>query len=755
MKAGYLNSTALGLTILVGITLSGQAQAQAQTTTALPSSQDAEQAGGTQSAGVEDIVVTAQRRSQSIQDVPIAISAVTAQGIAKAGIQGTEALGIAVPTLQFSRQTANGGVPFIRGVGSSQATVNTESPVAVYIDDVYYGAPSSTLMSFNNIESIEVLKGPQGTLFGRNATGGVIHVHTKAPSHEPGGTMTFGYGRYDTYYGNAYFTGGLTDTAAMNLAVTGKRQEDGYGYNAATKSDIYKSWDWAVRSQLLWEPTDATKVTVTGDYAKSRGDIGQNVILFPGTLGQGGGRNSGKFVSYANPNDYGATKRWGVSANIEQEIGDLTARSVSAYRYSKFHFLLDSDGGGVGSPVIVSTDAIGIAKTYSQELQLLSPQSGPLKWIVGAFYYRADTGFDPIYLSGLAFAPQGGGTYNTSQQKLNSYSGFGEASYEFLPDTTLTAGLRYTTDRYSADFLVTDAVRTPISGTPYSSKANFSKLTYRAILDHKFSRDVMAYASYSRGFKSGGFNLSSPTFVVNGVSQQAPVIAPEVLDAFELGVKTELFDRILRFNIAGYYYNYSNLQVGVVQNGTVVTLNAATAHIKGIDIDYQFVPSSRLTVSGGVSVIDAKYSSFPNGPIFVPRPADCTSLSTTGPLTGGNTVCLGNLQGNKPSRSPKLTISTSATYTIPSAVGEFAINGSWYHNSGYFWEPDNRLRQPKYDLIGASLTWTAPNEAVALKVYGRNLLNEFYYSYVSASTTRDSYSPEMPRNYGIEASFKF
>lgn len=743
MKSRSILATTSALVIYGG--LAGPAMAQSEGADAPAQS----------SAGVEEIIVTAQRRAESVQDVPIAISAVSAQGIAKQGIQGTEGLGIAIPTLQFSRQTANGGVPFIRGVGSAQATVNNESPVAVYIDDVYFGAPSSTLMSFNNIEGIEVLKGPQGTLFGRNATGGVVHIRTKAPSHEFSGSVTAGFASYDTYYGNAYVTGGLSETVAMSVALTGRDQTEGYGYNDATQSDIYKSWDWGLRSQLLFEPSSATKLTITGDYARSRGDIGQNVVLFPGTVGLGGGRNAGRFVSHANPNDFGATRRWGISANLEQELGELTFRSISAYRYSKFHFLLDSDGGAVGSPVIVSTDATGIAKTFSQEFQLLSPQENSFKWILGAFYYHSDSGFYPIRLTGLAFTATGGSTDNTSRQKLNSYAAFGEASYEFLPDTTLTAGLRYTTDRYKADFLVTNAAGVPISGTPYDNQANFSKLTYRAILDHKFSRDAMVYASYSRGFKSGGFNLSSPTYILGGVPVQAPIIAPEVLDAFEIGAKTELFDRKLRLNIAGYTYKYDNLQVGVVQNGSVVTLNAAAARIKGIDLDYEFAPTSRFNLTGGISIIDAKYTRFLNGPIFVPNPANCTTLSTTGPLSGGNTTCLGDLTGNTPSRAPKFTISSTATYTLPTEVGEFAASASWYHNSGYYWEPDNRLRQPEHDLVGASLTWTSLSKGMSVKVYARNLLNEFYYSYVSASNTRDSYSPEMPRNFGVELTARF
>ena len=707
------------------------------------------------SGGLEDIVVTAQRRSENIQNVPIAISAVTAAGLERQGVATTEQLGVAIPALQFSRQTANGGAPFVRGVGSSQATINNESPVAVYIDDVYLGSPASTIMGFNNIASVEVLKGPQGTLFGRNATGGVIHIRTRRPTHEPEAQALFGYGSYDTFYGSLYASEGLTENVAMSFAASGRKQVDGYGRNAATGSQIYKGYDYGFRTQILWEPSTATSLMLTGDYGYTFGDFGQSVALFPGTVGTGGGRNAGRFVSFANPDDYGKTRRWGVSARFEHGFDAVTFRSISAYRESHLDFLLDSDGGGVGTPPIVSSDASGFTKTFSQELQLLSAPGSAFSWILGGFYYYADTGYDPIRLTGVAFRPLGGAQLNESTQKLNSYSGFGEASYEFLPATKITAGLRYTTDKYDTDLVLRNAAGAPLPPTPVSDSKNFSKVTYRAIIDTKVNRDLLLYASYSRGFKSGGFNIASPTINVNGVVSASPVIEPEVLDAYEVGFKSELFGRLLRLNVAAYLYDYANLQVGVVQSGTVVTLNAAEARIKGIDVDYTFAPTDRIDISGGVAILDAKYTSFPSGPLFVPNPANCAALTTTGPLTGGNTVCVADLKGNRTSRAPKLTFTASATYTLPTDVGDFAFNASWNHNSGYFWEPDNRLRQPRHDLVAASIAWTTSDRKYSLRVYGRNLLNEFYYSYVSESTTRDSYSPEKPRNYGVEATLRF
>jgi iron complex outermembrane receptor protein len=173
-----------------------------------------------------EIIVTAQRRSESLQNVPIAISTVTAKEALKAGVSDTESLGIAVPALQFGRQAGVGATPYLRGVGTNAAAVNVESPVAVYIDDVYLGSPTASFFQFNNIDSVEVLKGPQGTLFGRSATGGVVNVRTKQPSHQEAVDVTAGYASYNTYSGSLYATGGLTNTIAANLAVTGYNQQD-------------------------------------------------------------------------------------------------------------------------------------------------------------------------------------------------------------------------------------------------------------------------------------------------------------------------------------------------------------------------------------------------------------------------------------------------------------------------------------------------------------------------------------------------
>jgi iron complex outermembrane receptor protein len=705
--------------------------------------------------GLEEIIVTAQRRSESQQNVPIAINVVTAKEALKAGVTSTESLGNAVPALQFGRQSGIGATPYLRGVGTNSAAINTESPVATYVDDVYIGAPTAAIFQFNNIDSVEVLKGPQGTLFGRNATGGVVNVHTKQPTHDDAVDVTAGYAKYDNYSGSLYANGGLSDTVAANLAVTGYDQRHGYGH-LVTGQDIYKSWNYALRGQILWEPDADTKIRLTGDYSRGKGDQGINPTIAPGSLATGGATFPGRYRSTNSPADVAKTKSYGTSLKASHDFGPVSLVAISGYRVTHLFDSLDSDGSLTGAPPILTVFTKQSNRAFSQELQLLSNSKGPFSWIAGAFYYNVKARINPLTLAGSAFTALGGSSNTFSRQGTESFSGFGEASYSLPTETKLTLGLRYTNDKLDESFTQRSGTGANIAPGPFSQSDSFSKLTYRAILDQKISSDALVYASYSRGFRSGSYNINSPAVNIAGVPTPAPVVSPEVLDAYEVGLKSELLDHHLRFNLSAFRYDYSNLQISSVQNGTVITLNAAKARIKGMDADFTFVASNRLTFTGGASVLDSKFTSFPGGPYNTPRPAVCTPVpTTTGPLTGGNLTCSANLAGNRTPRSPKFTSNIGATYTLPTEVGAFALNASLYHNSGFYWEVDNRIRQPAYNLLNASVGWTSNSSKYEVRVYAKNLLNEYYYSYFSESSFRDSGTPEMPRNYGVTVTAHF
>lgn len=708
--------------------------------------------GSANQSGVAEIVVTAQRRSQNLQNVPIAITAVTADSAKNFGTISTSSLPTAVPSLQFNRQPGTGVTPFLRGVGSSEPA-GAEPEVAIYIDDVYIGNSSAADFSFNNIDSIAVLKGPQGTLFGRNATGGVIQVHTLDPNHKAAANVQAGYASYDTRYGNLYATTGLTDDLAVNFAATGRDQRDGYGHNLVTGKDTMSAWNYAFRGKLLWEPGSDTRILLSGDYSNQYDQAGGNFVVLPGTVSLGGGPSTGdRFGTYSTPNDFTRVKTWRGSGKITQKLGELQLVSITSYTKTKQKFQLDLDGNPAGLDLL-SVDVDAPSHALSQELQLQSKSDSNLTWIIGAFYYDSYYGFKQRETGSLfpLIAPIPFGTYRDliAPLDLRSLSAFADATWEFLPETKLTAGIRYTSDHYKMDRFRLVGENGAELANPSVSKT-FSRPTWRAVLDHRFSPQILAYLSYSRGFKSGRFNVSD-----------GGLIKPEKIDAYEAGLKTDLFDRKLRVNLAGFHYDYSNIQVSQNVGGVNQVRNAAAARINGVDLDATFVPSRRLNVTSGVSFLDAKYKSFPDGPYNVPNPVTCADGApglppqTTPTPTGGYTTCSVELGGNTMPQAPRFTMSVAATYTLPTSFGNFDLNVSLYHNSGFYWEPDNNFRNPRYNLLNASLTWRSEDEKYEVRVYGRNLLDEYYFTFQNSGALGALGSPVMPVNFGGEVTVRF
>jgi iron complex outermembrane receptor protein len=260
-------------------------------------------------------------------------------------------------------------------------------------------------------------------------------------------------------------------------------------------------------------------------------------------------------------------------------------------------------------------------------------------------------------------------------------------------------------------------------------------MTWRTALDHKFNDDIMAYVSYNRGFKSGLFNNVNPT-------QKA--VYPEVLDAYEVGLKTELFDKKLRLNAAAFYYSYTNIQIQEILAGSQLTLNAAAAHIKGADADFEFRPIRNLSFQGGVSFLDGRYTNFPNAPHLVANP-----------LGGDTQTTLVNAAGYPTVHTPKFTGDLAATYKIPSSVGDFALSGSYAYNSGFSWFPDDSVRQPAYSLVSAALEWKPLDRSWGVRLWGHNLTGAKYYSYATETTLGNYGSPAAPTTFGITLSKHF
>jgi iron complex outermembrane receptor protein len=722
--------------------------------------------------GLQEIVVTANRREQNLQSVPIAVTAVTAQTAGEMGITDTQSLAGAIPGLNFNRQ-ANSSIPFLRGVGSPVGESGDEPSVAFYVDDVYMPAGSASVLNFSSIESMEVEKGPQGTLFGRNATGGVIQVYTRNPSSTPSFEVTAGYANYDTTSSSLYVTGPLSSTLSANVSLYQSNQQDGWGRDLTTGSPAYAGWDNGGRAKLLWTPSDHFSALLTYDLDNTSTAEGVSYTPAAGTLAVPGIPGpTGYYNTLGNVNGQSINEQQGVSLKLTSDFDWSKLVSISAWRQTKAIETFAYDPVPIALADVIITNP---ERTLTQELRLLSPEGQKWSWIVGAFYFHDVAGFDPLHFSGLAFAPfpsiDGYGLEHTE-----SWAGFADTTYPILPDTNITAGVRYTQDKRTldagADFGDATAFGLPAGFVPAANSpqsATWSKPTYRLILDHSFTPDVMAYIGYNRGFKSGLFNP-----VVNPGSPIGPPVQPETLDAYTVGAKTEFLEHKLRVNTEAFYYKDKNIQVDEVNGAATYITNAASATIKGIDLDITAQPTEQIVITGSIEALDGHYGSFPNGQFFVyqptgagncaftvspaPNPVPCGGLA----LPPGYNAKTGiwNLSGDKTMQTPPFSSYLSADYRIPSAIGKFDVSASWTHTGDYYADADNGRGQvapssPNNDkqgilnLLNSSVGWTSMDEHWSARLWGKNLTGKEYWSFALEDAFNTQYSPAPPRTYGL------
>lgn len=690
---------------------------------------------------IEQIIVTAQKRSENLQEVPISINAITADAAAAAGVENTLDLGSLTSGLVITNVVAVPAI-FIRGIGTPNTFAGEEASNAIYVDGVYYASAAASAFSLNSIERIEVLKGPQGTLFGRNSTGGLVHIITRDPTHDPTLRATASYGNYDAARSSLYGSLGLSETVAADIAVSYADQGEGFGFNRLLNEEIYKSEELALRSKVLWEPSSSTRVVASADYSDSSSTMATPRSIIPGAVALNGATYLGDPFDVLNdrPGQGISTRNKGLAARLEQDVGSLQFVSQSAYREYNYYGGFDQDA--TAAP-LVSVSYDQVADQFTQELQLQG--QGAYDWIVGLFYLDSMEGVEPLGITGATQAPLGG--FNNLYSKLDtqSYAAYAQVTAPLQERTNVTVGLRYTEDeKHLKGRNETGAAVNPVRNVT-DKEASWSELTWRLALDHRLGDDMLVYGSWNRGFKSGGFAVAN----LNN-----PPIDPETLDAYEIGLKSELFDGRLRANLAGFYYSYSDIQLSQVIVGTSLVVNAAEATSYGAEADFVFVPTRNLALRANLSVIEAEYDKFPNAPAALPNPVSSvppgyTCLPPFSPNPGGNKTCtINDASGNRMIRSPETTLSAGVNYTIPTAGGNFNADLSYYYNSGYFYEADNRLRQPAYGLVNAQLSWTAPDERYAIRLWGKNLADEVYYGNISSSLG-DNGTWAPPRTYGV------
>lgn len=680
---------------------------------------------------IAEIVVTAQKRSENLQNVPIAITAITSDKLSAAGINSSTELGSVTPGLTINTSGGSNILPRVRGVGQTGVTITLENPVAIYVDGVYYPSAAGGMFSLSNIEQVAVLKGPQGTLFGRNATGGLIQVTTLEPSAEFSGKADITIGNRQTVGGNFYVTGPLGEDVSADLAVHYLDQGKGFGVNRFTGVDVNKSKEFNVRSKLKVELSDRTTITLAGDYSRTDSAsppfrVDKDAIILPPNVPYPS--TVGKFDVYSDVNPLSKIKQAGGSLTILQDLDFAQLTSITAYRSTDGVGKLESDMG----PLRIADVSAGLhEKTFTQELQLVSSGTERFSWTLGAFYFNNRGSYGPpveIYNGGGALR-----IFIESAPKVYSIAGYAQGTYALTDKLNFTAGIRYTQEKRKASG--TSRLVFPAFTLVNSSTASLkdTRPTWRLSLDYRLSDQALTYLSYNRGFKSGGYNPTEIPFVA---------FKPEIVDAYEAGLKLDLFDRRVRINPSAYYYKYENLQVGIFQNGLLRTRNAAQATIYGLDLDMTARVSEQFTLTSGLAWIHARYDEYLQAPTYTPLPG------------GGNATGIGSASGNRVVNTPDWTLNVGANYTIPVGTNVLVLNATYFHSDGWFAEVENRYRQNPYDLVNLSAAFEI-GEKLTLTAWGKNILNVAYGRQRSSSQSGDFVAMAAGRTFGATAGVKF
>ena len=657
---------------------------------------------------IEEILVTAQKRTENLQKVPVAVATITAETAQKIGVVNAQTLAQTVPGLMLNRQT-NGTQAFLRGVGTASTQAGNEPAVALYVDDVYMGSSALQLGNYNSISRIEVLKGPQGTLFGRNATGGVIQVFTRNPTPEPKVEVSAGIANYRTYSGAIYATGALSDSISANIHVYDEKQNSGWGSNFTTGNPTYLMASKGVKAKLLWDIGPATSLLLSADYDDY---FNQQAVYFrpvDGTLSGAGAASRPPTFRYDTLeaiDPEASVKQHGGSAKFTHDFAAFRLQSVTAYRRNTAVQDFEQDGASIyrQNPKLQYN-----SKTYTEELQILSPEDARFPWAAGVFLLSDETSVDPFTFRGIG---AGGVAPNfltflgvKSKQKTESYAAFFQTTYPIMEKAHVTAGVRYSNDdrKLTGGLFNGDAngnITPVVAAVNNGKKESWSSVTARLVLDYQFTDDVMAYVGFNKGFKSGLFNtiLSPGPSRANAAAYPAtvtctnegnkvysvtlpasfpapappcldPPVSPEKINAYTVGFKSQWLDDRVRINAEAFYYDYKGLQlqqVVQVPNSiltTTVLTNAAGATIKGVDLDVIYKPVSRLTLTGSLQLQEGRYDDFPNGQFFVTNPlgGNCAFTAT---LNGVLPTCGGRPIGAIPPNYVPGTATTPSSWNL-------------------------------------------------------------------------------------------
>jgi len=752
--------------------LGGAALALALSATAANAQDAAAPAPATVATG--DIVVTATRQSTMLSKTPIAMTAVTSEGLRNAGVSDSRSLAQVAPNLAIT-ESGDGLRIAIRGVTSTDGTEKGDPSAAFLLDGNYIARPQDQSGAFYDIDRVEVLRGPQGTLYGRNTTAGVVNVISALPKAKWEGSVDAKYGNLNSQNLSATINAPVGEHLGVRLAANYDRQNNNVIQNIATPNSVNPGRKVISQRLSFGGELGNLKFVIRGDHSTQRGSMTNmvpvsNFYANTATFGvnptyiAGGNATALRSLNYAQNN---ASYRWyeneGLSADATYALTDtIDVTYVGAYRWSH-HFFVRDDllFGTIENP----STFWGEYHQNSQELRVAFGKGEKLHGQVGGYYFDE---VSHLYyglgnpLSGIVSSGYGLGSNATAYAfpqgptEARSKAGFGQLTYDALPGLHLTAGVRYTNDMKSRqgstilEFANAAAITSNTNNVPCvgkvctlsdnSARRSYSKLTWRAGIDYDVPGYGLAYGSVSTGYKAGGFNdgcLVGTGGIGCTMTLSTLYYNPETLTAYEAGIKFKFLNNLLRFNASAFHYDYNNLQLSstISVNGALQTFiqNAGKAKVDGIETDLTVAPTANDRINVGVNYTDAHYSQFNLTPTF-------------------------SWAGRALDHAPKLTANVGINHTVNlsnDAHVELALNSRF--SSAYYIADltmGYQFRQPNFTKTDATVTYKAPGNRYYVQAYLKNLENNITVAAANADSI-PGVTLEESRTYGIRGGVKF
>lgn len=701
--------------------------------------------------GVEEVIVSAQKYEQNLQDVPISITALSAQDIESKSVTGLKELAQFVPNLTFSNHSTSGNsgaIIYIRGVGQQDSGIEFDPGVGVYVDGIYMGRMQGLDLDLLDIKRIEILRGPQGTLFGKNTVGGALNITSEKPKDQFAASADVTVGSFDRLDGKVSLDLPLVPGKLAAKLVAASRNSDGYGkrYNFSSGAVIDEMGDRSAlsgRALVEWTPTETLDVLFSGDASRSRehGNPHKLIAATQPTLitqlntvvdpdfGNAFLTND-PFATYATGANKSDLDTTGASVVVTWDLGDWTAKSLTSYREVETLYGIDPDG----SPYYI-LDSIQQTEQsqISQELLLTgSSFNDRLKSVFGVFYFDEEatsnryTGQLVEFVS--AFGVERSAT-TLQENNAESWSAFAHGTFDLTKKFSFTAGARFTEDKKDVEGSqfrpITGAIVAPLralSGT-------WNAVTGRAGFEYRWTDEILTYASAARGFKSGGINSAGAN-----AAQFVP-FDPEYVWTYEVGVKSDLFDRLMRVNAAVFYSDYSNIQFRVRLPNVTFIDNAAKSRVQGFETEVVVAPAEGFTFNFGLGYTDAKY----------------TAVEPGSPVT----------TRNKFVETPPWTVSVGSEYAMPiNAASDLIAHVDYAYRTTTQHDLANNplLAQDPYGLLNARLTYENTAGGWSVSLFGTNLTDERYFLGgidFSSSLGWADVQYARPREWGATFSYSF